>query len=61
MVYVLVHGAMCGGWVWDDVAERLDVAGLEVRIVDQLPSGGVEPGRLGDLTDDVGPRAATAG
>ena len=21
--YVLVHGAFGGGWVWDDVAERL--------------------------------------
>ena len=54
MVHVLVHGAMCGGWVWDDVAERLKAAGIEVRIVDQLPSGGVEPGRLGDLSDDAG-------
>lgn len=53
MVYVLVHGGMCGGWVWDGVAARLNDAGHDVRVVDQLPSGGTDPARLGDLAYDT--------
>lgn len=53
MVYVLVHGGMCGGWVWDSVAARLTDAGHDVRVVDQLPSGGTDPAHLGDLADDT--------
>jgi pimeloyl-ACP methyl ester carboxylesterase len=52
-VFVLVHGAMCGGWVWDDVAARLRAAGHEVHVVDQLPSGGTEPTGLGGLLTDA--------
>ena len=48
--YLLVHGAFCGGWVWDDLAERLEKSGHRVRVVDQLPSAGTDPGSLGDLS-----------
>jgi pimeloyl-ACP methyl ester carboxylesterase len=51
--FVLVHGAMCGGWVWDDVAARLRAAGHEVHAVDQLPSGGHDPIGLGGLKADT--------
>ena len=51
--YLLVHGAWCGGWVWDGVAERLTKAGHRARVVDQLPSSGTDPAALGDLTDDA--------
>jgi pimeloyl-ACP methyl ester carboxylesterase len=51
--YLLVHGAWCGGWVWDDVAKRLAKAGHRVGVVDQLPSSGTDPASLGDLTDDA--------
>ena len=44
---------MCGGWVWDDVAERLAKAGHQAYVVDQLPSGGTDPALLGDLSDDA--------
>ena len=32
--YLLVHGGWGAGWVWDDLAERLEKAGHEVRVVD---------------------------
>jgi pimeloyl-ACP methyl ester carboxylesterase len=51
--YLLVHGAWCRGWVWDDVAKRLAKAGHRVGVVDQLPSSGTDPASLGDLTDDA--------
>ena len=51
--YLLVHGAFCGGWVWDDVAERLEKAGHRVHVVDQLPSAGTDPGSLDDLNADA--------
>jgi pimeloyl-ACP methyl ester carboxylesterase len=51
--YLLVHGAFCGGWVWDDVAERLAKAGQRVRVVEQLPSAGSDPKSLGDLSADA--------
>jgi pimeloyl-ACP methyl ester carboxylesterase len=51
--YLLVHGAWCYGWVWDDVAKRLAKAGHRVGVVDQLPSAGPDPASLGDLTDDA--------
>jgi pimeloyl-ACP methyl ester carboxylesterase len=53
MIYVLVHGAMCGGWVWDNVAAKLRVADHDVRVIDQLPSGGTDPTQLGGLSDDA--------
>jgi pimeloyl-ACP methyl ester carboxylesterase len=51
--YLLVHGAWGGGWVWDDLAHRLEKAGHRVTVVDQLPSAGTEPASLGDLTADA--------
>jgi pimeloyl-ACP methyl ester carboxylesterase len=51
--YLLVHGACAGGWVWDDLAERLEKAGHRVRVVERLPSAGTDPGSLGDLTTDA--------
>lgn len=51
--YLLVHGGWGGGWVWDDVAERLEKAGHKVTVVDQLPSAGTDPSRLGDLVADA--------
>jgi pimeloyl-ACP methyl ester carboxylesterase len=44
---------MCGGWVWDDVVERLAKAGHQAHVVDQLPSGGTDSALLGDLSDDA--------
>ena len=51
--YLLVHGGWGGGWVWDDLAERLEKAGHRVRVVDRLPSAGTDPESLGDLTADA--------
>jgi pimeloyl-ACP methyl ester carboxylesterase len=51
--YLLVHGACAGGWVWDDLAERLEKADHRVRVVERLPSAGTDPGSLGDLTTDA--------
>jgi pimeloyl-ACP methyl ester carboxylesterase len=51
--YLLVHGAWGGGWVWDDVAPRLEDLGHQVTVVDQLPSAGTDPGALGDLRSDA--------
>lgn len=51
--YLLVHGGFNGGWVWDDVVERLAAAGHRTRVVDQLPSAGTDPFSLGDLGADA--------
>jgi pimeloyl-ACP methyl ester carboxylesterase len=51
--FLLVHGAFCGGWVWDDVVGRLTKAGHRAHVVDQLPSSGVDTASLGDLSDDA--------
>lgn len=51
--YLLVHGGFNGGWVWDEVVERLDMAGHRIRVVDQLPSAGTDPISLGDLCADA--------
>ncbi len=51
--FLLVHGAWSGGWVWDDVARRLEHLGHRVTVVDQLPSAGTDPGALGDLRSDA--------
>jgi len=51
--YLLVHGALSGGWVWDDLTERLEKAGHRVAVVDQLPSAGTDPASLGDLHADA--------
>lgn len=49
----MVHGGFCGGWVWDDVAERLADAGHRIEVVAQLPSTGTDPAALGDLRADA--------
>ena len=51
--YVLVHGAFGGGWVWEDVAERLASDGHHLHVVDRLPSAGTDPDSLGDMTADA--------
>ncbi|QRP48160.1 alpha/beta fold hydrolase [Amycolatopsis sp. FDAARGOS 1241] len=53
MDYVLVHGAFYGGWSWQPVADALRALGHDVHVVAQLPSGGADPARLGDLAADV--------
>jgi pimeloyl-ACP methyl ester carboxylesterase len=52
--YLLVHGGLCVGWVWDDVVKRLETGSHRVHVVDHLPSVGSDPASLGDLTADVG-------
>jgi pimeloyl-ACP methyl ester carboxylesterase len=51
--YLLVHGGFGVGWVWDDVAKRLEEAGHRVHVVDRLPSVGADPASLGDLSADA--------
>ncbi len=51
--YLLVHGGFGVGWVWDDVAQRLEKAGHRVYVMDQLPSVGTDPASLGDLGADA--------
>jgi pimeloyl-ACP methyl ester carboxylesterase len=51
--YLLVHGGLGVGWVWDDVAKRLKTAGHRVHVVDHLPSVGTDPASLGDLSADA--------
>src|SRR5258707_10922400 len=51
--YLLVHGGFGVGWVWDDVAKRLEGAGHRAHVVDQLPSVGTNPASLGDLSADA--------
>jgi pimeloyl-ACP methyl ester carboxylesterase len=57
---VLLHGAFCRGWVWDDTARALRDAGHRVEVVD-LPSSGPEAGDLCDLDSDVEAVAAALG
>jgi pimeloyl-ACP methyl ester carboxylesterase len=51
--YLLVHGAFDVGWVWDEVAKRLEKTGHRAHIVKQLPSTGTDPASLGDLSADT--------
>ncbi|QRP47957.1 alpha/beta fold hydrolase [Amycolatopsis sp. FDAARGOS 1241] len=53
MDYVLVHGAWYAGWSWQQVADTLRAQGHGVHVVEQLPSGGADPTKLGDLPADV--------
>ena len=48
--FVLVHGAMHGGWCWRDVRRRLEVAGHDVH----TPSLTGQGERRRSLTPDVG-------
>lgn len=50
---LLVHGAWCGGWVWEPLLGRLRERGVRVSVIEQLPSAGRASDRLGDLQSDV--------
>jgi pimeloyl-ACP methyl ester carboxylesterase len=49
---LLVHGAVCRGWVWDETVVALRAAGHKAEALD-LPSSGPAAGSLGDLHADV--------
>lgn len=49
---LLVHGAFCRGWVWDETILALRAAGHRAEALD-LPSSGPTAGSLGDLHSDV--------
>lgn len=51
--FILVHGGFVGGWYWSEVAQRLEKAGHQVDMIEQLPSGGEDPATLGDLAADT--------
>jgi pimeloyl-ACP methyl ester carboxylesterase len=50
---LLVHGAWCGGWVWEPLREALRERGVRAEVIEQLPSAGAEASGLGDLRADV--------
>jgi pimeloyl-ACP methyl ester carboxylesterase len=50
---VAVHGAWAGGYYWQDVADRVQRKGHATAVVEQLPSVGADPQKLGDLTADA--------
>ena len=50
---LLIHSAWAGGWMWHRVERRLRALGHRCVVVDRLPSGGDDPGTLGDLEADV--------
>lgn len=50
---LLVHGAWCGGWVWEPLLGALRERGVRVAVIEQLPSAGPDAGQLGDLNADV--------
>lgn len=50
---LLVHGAWCGGWVWEPLLGPLHERDVRVEVIDQLPSAGPDPDGLGDLRADV--------
>lgn len=50
---LLVHGAWCGGWVWEPLLGALRERGVRVEVIEQLPSAGRGAGQLGDLHADV--------
>jgi pimeloyl-ACP methyl ester carboxylesterase len=51
--YVLVHGAFVGGWYWRETAALLEKDGHRVQVVEQMPSAGRDPTKLGDLRADA--------
>jgi pimeloyl-ACP methyl ester carboxylesterase len=50
---LLVHGAWCGGWVWQPVVDVLRGSGMAVEVIEQLPSAGPDGAELGGLDADV--------
>jgi pimeloyl-ACP methyl ester carboxylesterase len=51
--YVLVHGGFIGGWYWRETAALLEKDGHRVQVVEQMPSAGRDPAKLGDLRADA--------
>jgi len=51
--FVLVHGGFVGGWYWRETAALLEKDGHRVHVVEQMPSAGRDPARLGDLRGDA--------
>lgn len=45
---ILIHGAWAGGWVWEELAPRLEALGHEVQIL-ELPGNGHHPIPPGDV------------
>lgn len=50
--HLLIHGAFCQGWVWDQTASALRTDGHRVEVVD-LPSSGSSAAGLADLHADA--------
>lgn len=50
---LLVHGAWCGGWVWEPLLRPLRDRGVRVDAIQQLPSAGPDADQLADLRADV--------
>ena len=50
--FLLLHGAFCNSWVWDETAAAMRADGHRVEVVD-LPSSGPDAALLGDLKADV--------
>lgn len=50
---LLLHGAFCQAWVWDDTSAALASLGHRVQALN-LPSSGTNPADLGGLRGDVG-------
>src|ERR671928_2117547 len=51
--HVLVHGAFLGGWYWSETVALLERDGHRVHVIDQMPSAGRDPTKLGDLRADA--------
>ena len=50
---LLVHGAWCGGWVWEPLLAELQERGVRAEVIEQLPSAGPDAAALGGLDADV--------
>jgi pimeloyl-ACP methyl ester carboxylesterase len=50
---LLVHGAWCGGWVWEPLLAELDERDVRAEVIEQLPSAGPDAAALGGLDADV--------
>ena len=50
--FLLLHGAFCQNWVWQDTTNALIAGGHIVEALD-LPTSGSNPADLGGLADDV--------
>jgi len=50
---LLVHGAWCGGWVWEPLLGALRERGVSAEVIGQLPSAGPDGAELAGLAADV--------